>query len=142
MQRETWRIGAIARAADVHIQTLRYYERRGILPAPRRSPSGYREYSPDAVQAIRFIKRAQDLGFTLREVQELLRLRGSRTSGRSRARAAAAAKLREVDAKIAELRTLRRALEVLLNSCGAGAGRDCPILEALERGPAGRSRGR
>ena len=68
-------IGQVANAADVNIQTIRYYERRGLLPTPRRTHAGYRQYAHDAVARLRFIKRAQDLGFSLREIQELLRLR-------------------------------------------------------------------
>src|SRR5438093_13490385 len=68
-------IGQVAAAADVNIQTIRYYERRGLFPTPRRTPAGYRQYAEDAVARLRFIKHAQELGFSLQEVQELLALR-------------------------------------------------------------------
>ena len=71
------RIGEVARHADVNVQTLRFYERHGLLPAARRQPSGYRQYSADTVRLVRFIKRAKELGFSLRDVKELIELRRS-----------------------------------------------------------------
>jgi len=133
MSGDNGRIGAIARAAGVNVQTIRYYERRGILAAASRSPSGYRQYPPETVRLIRFVQRAQGLGFTLREVQELLRLRAA--PRRSAVRSAASAKLREIDGKIADLRAIRQALARLLRSCPrANAIPGCPILGALEHG--------
>ena len=82
-------ISEAAREAGVNVQTLRYYERRGLLPAPPRGGSGYREFPADAVQVVRFIKRAQELGFTLDEVEELIELRGVKRSERQRVRAVA-----------------------------------------------------
>ena len=78
------RIGTAAAQAGVNIQTLRYYERRGLLPRPPRRTSGYREFPDDAVRIVRFIKRAQDLGFTLDEIEELLRLRNDKRRDRAR----------------------------------------------------------
>lgn len=133
MDRETLRTGQVAARAGVNVQTLRYYERRGLLEEPARRPSGYREYPPDAVQLIRFIKRAQELGFTLGEVEDLLRLRGDRTASCSDVRAAAQAKIDDVDRKIRSLRAMKRALGVLVGSCRSDASiRECPILEALD----------
>ena len=80
MERERLRTGEVAARAGVNVQTLRYYERRGLLKKPGRRASGYREYSPDAVRLIRFIKRAQELGFTLTEIEDLLRLRSDQTA--------------------------------------------------------------
>src|SRR5260370_39379593 len=91
------RTGEVAAEAGVNVQTLRYYERRGILAKPKRAPSGYREYAPDAVRLIRFIKRAQQLGFTLEEIEELLLWPRGRGGGGAGVRSAAEAKLVEID---------------------------------------------
>jgi len=126
-------IGEAAEQAGVNVQTLRYYERRGLLPrAPRRS-SGYREFPDDAVRIVRFIKRAQDLGFSLDEVEELLRLRRQSARNRGRIRGVAEEKIQQIDQKIAELERMKSALKTLVYSCHAGAALDCPIIEALEK---------
>ena len=126
------RIGQAASQAGVNIQTLRYYERRGLLPRAPRRTSGYREFADDSIRVVRFIKRAQDLGFSLNEVEELLRLRGERKRDRRRVRAIAERRLRQVDAKIAELRAMRHALSHLIERCAAGSALECPIIEAFE----------
>lgn len=127
------RIGQVAAEAGVPIDTLRYYEKRGLLDEPERRPSGYREYPPDTVRLIRFIKRAQDLGFTLEEIEALLRLRGAKGRSRAAARALAAAKVAAIDEKIRRLQAIREALGVLLKSCECARGEpECPILEALD----------
>lgn len=127
------RTGELAARAGVNIQTVRFYERRGILPKPERTPGGYRVYSPEAVRLIRFIKRAQDLGFALDEVEDLLRLRNNRRASCAQVKAAGQAKMTSVEAKIAGLQAMKRALAVLLASCERNdRDRQCPILEALE----------
>ncbi len=142
MSQGTMRIGQVASAASVNIQTLRYYERRGLLLEPERTPAGHREYPEDAVRRVRFIKRAQELGFTLNEIEELLRLRDDRSASCREVRAAARSKMEDVDRKIASLRAMRRALAILERSCTSdGSTRECPILEALDDAPA-RGRGR
>jgi Hg(II)-responsive transcriptional regulator len=125
-------IGEAAAQAGVNVQTLRYYERRGLLPKPPRRASGYRDFPGDAVRVVRFIKRAQDLGFALEEVEELLRLR--RSSGRSRGaiRTVAERRLRQIEFKIAELERMKAALRRLVRSCHEGDTLECPIIEALE----------
>lgn len=125
-------ISEAAGRAGVNVQTLRYYERRGLLPKPPRRGSGYREFPDDAVRVVRFIKRAQDLGFSLDEVEELLRLR--RQSGRNRARIRAVAehRIRQIEQKIAELERMKRALGTLARACHEGARLECPIIEALD----------
>jgi Hg(II)-responsive transcriptional regulator len=136
MERQTFRTGEVATRAGVNIQTLRYYERRGLIPEPDRRTSGYREYPPETVRMIRFIKRAQDLGFTLSEIEDLLRIRGDQTASCVEVRAAAKAKIDDVDLKIRSLRAMKRALAVLLSSCTSDASaRECPILEALDEEP-------
>ncbi|GGT22576.1 MerR family transcriptional regulator [Streptomyces antibioticus] len=111
------RSGQVADAAGVNIQTLRYYERRGLLPAPDRSPGGHRLYGEEAVTVLRVIKAAQRLGFTLEEVAELLEA-GRHRHGRPVAglQERAAAKLAEVDAKIADLATIRTALSAAVEA--------------------------
>ena len=133
MDRETLRTGEVAARAGVNIQTLRYYERRGLIPEPERRASGYREYPPDAVRVIRFIKRSQELGFTLSEVEELLRIRGDQTASCAEVRASAKAKIDDIELKVQSLRAMKRALGILVNSCTSdGSARECPILEALD----------
>jgi len=124
-------IGRTAKAAGVNAQTLRYYERRGLISRARRGRSGYREYSDDAVDVVKFIKRAQDLGFSLDEIEELIRLRGVRRGERHRVRAIAERKIDEIDRKIARLRSMRDALGTLVASCHRGGAAECPIIEAL-----------
>ena len=125
--------GELAANAGVNIQTVRFYERRGILPKPTRTAGGYRDYSADAVRLIRFIKRAQDLGFTLVEIEDLLRLRDSRRTSCAVVKSAAQGKIAAVAAKIADLKAMKGALAVLLASCERNdRDRQCPILEALE----------
>jgi MerR family mercuric resistance operon transcriptional regulator len=126
--------GGIAKSAGVNVETLRYYERRGLLPKPTRSSSGYRHYSPDTVRQLRFIKKAQSLGFTLEEIRELLHLRiGRGASQCADIRRRASAKVDEVEAKLKSLRRMKRALDRLVVSCDSkGPAAACPILDALE----------
>ena len=126
------RIGTAAEQAGVNIQTLRYYERRGLLPRPPRRRSGYREFPDDAVRMVRFIKRAQDLGFTLDEVEELLRLRSDNRRDRARIRAVATKRVQQIERKVAELTAMKRALSHLLHCCAEGSTLECPIIEALD----------
>src|SRR5258708_40029621 len=110
-------IGVLARDAGVHIETVRYYERRGILKQPRRA-TGWRRYDDDALRLLYFVKRGQELGFTLGEVHELLSLRASKSSRTcARVRAAAEAKLLDVAAKIRDLEAIRRTLTKLAGAC-------------------------
>lgn len=135
-------IGQVAERAGVNVQTLRYYERIGLLQDPRRSMSGYRLYPPETVRIIRFIKRAQDLGFSLEEIEHLLELRDDRISSCEEVQDLAEAKMRDVDRRIRDLSALRGALETLVRSCQRGdERRECPILEAIEddsNGPSSR----
>lgn len=127
------RIGQVAAKAGVNIQTLRFYERRGLVPAPSRHPSsGYRSYTPETVALVRFIKQAQELGFTLREVEELLRLRGQSATPCAEVEAAAKAKLDAIDAKVRQLLSMREALAPLAEACSANRAPTCPLLESLD----------
>lgn len=122
----------VATRAGVNVQTLRYYERRGLLGRPPRTASGYRQYPDDAVRIVRFVKRAQDLGFTLDEVEQLLRLRRVHPSRRVEVRALATAKIADIDTRIEQLTAMRTALGGMLSACCGDGALECPILEALE----------
>lgn len=129
------KIGELARQADVAIDTVRYYERQGLLPPPLRETSGYRRYQPDDVGRLRFIRRAKALGFTLEEIRELLELSSRRMDDMAGMKAAAIQKLADVEAKVAELNRMRAGLQALVASCpGHGALNQCPILNALAEG--------
>lgn len=129
------RIGEVARAAGVNIQTLRYYERRRLLRPARRALNGYRCYDPESIRLIQFVKHAKALGFSLREVQALLRLRETQGVPCAQVRARAERKVGEIVAKERQLAAMRRALEKLVASCRTERSRrECPILEALAGG--------
>lgn len=126
------KIGELAKRAEVPIDTVRYYERLGLLPAPPRMASGYRLYVPGDVGRLNFIKRAKALGFTLDEIQALLSLSGRRDDDMAAMKAAASETLAKVEAKLAELERMRDGLQALVVSCpGHGALEQCPILNAL-----------
>jgi Hg(II)-responsive transcriptional regulator len=126
-------IGQLARRAGVNVETLRYYERRALLPSPPRTPSGYRQYAPDAVRRIGFIKRAQQLGFTLHEIGELLALRIDPDANCDAVERQAEHAITRIDDKIAELQRMRSALGSLVTACHTRRPTDdCPILDALE----------
>ncbi len=121
----------------MNIQTIRYYERRGLFPTPHRTPAGYRQYADDAVGRLRFIKQAQALGFSLTEIQELLALRVRRRAACDAVARKTRAKIALVDGKIRDLQRLKRTLEHLAAACeGRRPTADCPMLEALEDDPA------
>jgi MerR family mercuric resistance operon transcriptional regulator len=124
-------IGGLARAAGVHVETVRYYQRRGLLPEPPRPSGEVRRYSEDDVKRLRFIRSAQAAGFTLAEIGELLELNAS--DDRARARELAQARVSMLDQKIAELRDARDALMKLANACASSRKGPCPILSAFER---------
>jgi len=126
------KIGELARQAGVAIDTVRYYERQGLLPEAERTRSGYRCYAAPDVERVRFIRRAKALGFTLSEIGELLALSGRRGADMAGMKRAAEAKLADVDARLAELQRIRGGLEALVASCpGHGELEHCPILGAL-----------
>jgi MerR family copper efflux transcriptional regulator len=130
---EGLKVGEVAHRAGVNLQTVHFYERRGLLPEPPRTDANYRAYPPDAVLRVRFIKRAQELGFTLKEIQELLSLRAVPRAQCGDVRGHAEVKVREIDEKIRTLLAMRRALTKLVGECsGSGPVTECPILEALD----------
>jgi MerR family transcriptional regulator, copper efflux regulator len=127
-------ISEAADQAGVNVQTLRYYERRGLLPKAPRRASGYREFPDDAVRVVRFIKRAQELGFSLAEIEELLQLRKSSARNRHRIRNVAQQRIQQIEEKITELEKMKGALRTLIHACHRGDTLECPIIEALEEG--------
>lgn len=131
-------IGQLAKQGGVNLETVRFYERRGLLPEPPRSPAGYRRYPSTAVQRLRFIKRAQELGFSLHEIKELLELQVTPGMSCADVRARAQAKLADVEAKIRSLQEIKKALTTLTNACaGQGPLSQCNILENLRDGTRG-----
>jgi len=125
-------IGAVAKRASVAIDTIRFYEREGLLPEPKRRASGYRHYDDAAVRQLRFIRRAKALGFTLQEIRELLALSRDRQHGVKAVKRRALERLQTIDARIAELQRVRDGLAELVAACpGRGAPQHCPILRAL-----------
>ena len=125
-------IGQLAQHAGVPIDTVRYYERQGILPPPQRQASGYRHYRSDDVARLRFVRRAKALGFSLAEVRELLALSSRPAEDMAGLKAAASEKLAGVEYKLAELERVRDGLKALITACpGHGALARCPILVAL-----------
>ena len=131
-------IGRAARAAGVNVETIRFYERRGLIAQPRKPDGhGYRQYAPEIVARIRFIRKGQELGFSLREIEDLLSLETNLTADCGDVRARATAKIEDVNRKIAELERMRAALEQVVAACpGCGAPlRNCSIMEALGSSP-------
>lgn len=130
---KTMGIGAIARQAAVSIDTVRYYEKNGLLHPAARAPSGYRRYEAIQLSRLRFIRRAQQLGFTLKDIRELLGISAQRDV--ARVRRAAERKLVEVEERIAALQAIQRGLSEMIAQCpGHGRAADCPILKALGGG--------
>ena len=127
-------ISHAASQAGVGIETIRFYERRGLIDQPPKPVgSGVRVYPEETVRRVRFIRRAQELGFSLREIQDLLSLRADPTTGSGDVRERATAKVTEVNRKIVELKRIRSALESLIAACpGGGALRACSIMDAFE----------
>lgn len=127
-------IGKAARKAEVGVETIRFYERKGLIEQPPKPAlSGFRSYPEETIARIRFIRQAQELGFSLREVRELLELRADPAAAAADVRARAQAKLDDVNAKMRRLERIGKALETLIAACpGRGALGGCSIMEALE----------
>ncbi len=122
-------IGRLARQAGVNIETIRYYQRRGLLATPRKPPQGVRRYSGETLARLRFIKRAQELGFTLREIAGLLKL----GDGSCReTRAIAEHRLTDIETRIRDLQSMRATLDKLVRTCRAGDQPPCPIIASLK----------
>ena len=127
------KIGDVAERGGVNLQTIRYYEREGLLPEPPRLASGYRIFPESSVRRVRFIKRTQELGFSLAEIRDLLSLREDAGAGAQEIRDRARAKVLDIEEKIRSLRAMKEALNSLAEKCpGCGPLSECPILDALD----------
>jgi len=127
-------IGWVAKEADVNTQTVLYYERRGLLPVPSRSFSGYRLFNDESVRRIRFIKRAKDLGFSLKQITALLALQGEQDASCTEVSSMAAGHFEDIEQKIHDLERMREALIPLVNACpGKGPLKACPIMDSLDK---------
>jgi MerR family mercuric resistance operon transcriptional regulator len=123
----------VARQGGVNLESIRFYEREGLLPRPPRTASGYRVFTPDDVRRVRFIKRAQELGFSLREIKELLALRFDPETSCADVRARAETKLADIDRRISDLKRMRKVLARLTTACPGWGNLDgCPILGSLD----------
>lgn len=130
---KTLTIGQLAKQAQVNVETVRYYERRGLIPEPHRRESGYREYSQEAVACLQFIKRAKEMGFSLKEISDLLSLRVGPDATCGDVKRRAERKLADIEEKLQALQRMKKALTKLAAACrGRGPTSECPILEVLE----------
>ena len=127
----TLTIGALARATDTKVETVRYYERIELMPAPARTGGNYRAYGKAHLARLSFIRRARDLGFSIEAVRELLKLSDQRRRDCASVGAVAGAHLSEIERKIADLKALRRELRELMRQCDNGRVESCRVLEAL-----------
>ena len=124
--------GQLAKKAGVGVETLRFYEREGLLAKPARTMSGYRQYPTETVERVQFIRRAQLLGFQLKDIKELLALRDDPDAGSEEVRDKVVAKLADIDQKIKNLETMRTELTRLVAACdGSGPAAECPIITAI-----------
>jgi Cu(I)-responsive transcriptional regulator len=128
-------IGELARAADTNVETIRYYERIGLLPAPPRTGGNYRDYSAEHVNRLSFARRARNLGFSIEQIRALLDLADQREQSCEAVDAIAREHLADVKRKLADLTALRRELETVIGQCGHGTVAECRILEALAPSP-------
>jgi MerR family mercuric resistance operon transcriptional regulator len=132
-------IGGLAKAAEVNVETIRFYQRKGLMPEPDRPTGGIRRYGEEELSRVGFIKAAQRLGFSLDEIADLLKLEDG--SSCAQARQKAEAKLADVRAKLADLHRMEDALAGLIKLCGAAKGKvRCPLIAALKRAPANQAR--
>jgi MerR family transcriptional regulator, mercuric resistance operon regulatory protein len=128
----TWSIGELSGMTGVNIETIRYYERIKMLPAPRRSGNGRRVYGPTDVRALAFIRRARELGFSLEEIRALLRLGGPGKASCGEVREIAARHLGDIRSKIGDLRKLERLLADTVARCSGTTAPECPVLDILD----------
>lgn len=124
-------ISELAKNAGVNIETIRYYERLGLISEPPRTESGYRIFPPEVIQRIKFIKRSQDLGFSLSEINKLLTLTESEGFSCWEVRQFASQKLEEIELKIRDLQNIKSVLQDLSSKCSEGSINGCPIIERL-----------
>lgn len=133
MEANALRIGEVAQRAGIGVETVRFYERKGLIEEPPRSTSGYRQYPEDTVTKLRFIKRAKDLGFSLSEVNEMISLRLDPTASAGEIRSRAKAKIADIEEKLRDLQRVRAALQHLVRDCdGTAPTAECRILISLD----------
>ena len=126
-------IGLLAGRAGVGVETVRFYERQGLIEEPPRRPSGYREYDAGTVARLGFIRRAKDLGFTLKEIKELLSLRRDPSTQAADVKRRAEAKIADIEGKVRSLQKMKKALAKLTSACSChGTSTDCPLLHSLD----------
>lgn len=126
------KIGELARQSGLPIDTIRFYERQGLVPPPARTSSNYRQYQPEVCRRLRFIRKARELGFTLEEIGELLELSEASWEDAGAVLERAQAKLHQLEERIREMQGMKKSLERLVQACsGHGPRAECPILEAL-----------
>jgi MerR family copper efflux transcriptional regulator len=127
------KIGEVAKQSEVGIETIRYYEREGLLAEPQRKPSGYRQYDQSVIARLRFIRRAKELGFTLAEIKELLGLWFEANTRCEHIRQRAGQKITDIEDKIRSLQKMKRSLKKVISECESGASiGDCPLLEGID----------
>ncbi|WP_339687084.1 heavy metal-responsive transcriptional regulator [Gimesia maris] len=130
---KSFTIGQVAERSGVGIETVRFYEREGLIPKPNRSSSGYRLFDDETIARLQFIRRAKELGFTLNEIKELLSLRLNATTSCADIKSRAEAKITNIDEKIRTLRRMKTALKKLTSQCNSqGSVNECSILDALD----------
>ncbi len=126
------KIGELSSLSGLSVDTIRFYEKQGLIPPPRRTDANYRMYDADTPRRLIFIRKARDLGFTLQEIGQLLALSEDGHAGAGDVKERAQAKLRDLDRKISEMKAMRLSLEKLVSTCsGDGPSYECPILAAL-----------
>ena len=127
-------IGQVAKRSGISVETIRYYEKEGLLEEPERKESGYRQYKGDAIARLSFIQQAKELGFSLREIGELLSIKSDKTTLCDDVKQLAQEKLDNIENKIRMLQRMKKSLKKLIDICpGQAPINDCPILDALEK---------
>ncbi len=126
-------IGRLAASAGVHLETVRYYERIGLMPEPGRTPGGHRSYEPAHRQRLRFIRRSRELGFGIDAIRKLVALSEPEVNACAEVRLMAAGQVAAIDAKVADLLRLRGVLQQAVGACGDDTGAKCPVLLEIFR---------
>ena len=134
MLKGQFKIGDLSRATDTKVETIRYYERIGLLPQPARTSGNYRAYEASHLNRLSFIRRARDLGFAIEQIRELLSLADQKDRSCEAVDVIASEHLSEVERKIRDLQALRRELDSIISQCGCGTIAECRIIEALSPG--------
>lgn len=127
-------IGELAKQTATGLETIRFYEREGLIDSPPRRPSGYRAYPPETVVRVRFIRTAKELGFSLKEIAELLALRVDPVESCAHVKSIAEAKIADIERRVRTLQRMRKSLHKLVDACDAKTPTgECPILESLDK---------